>query len=161
MQPRTATLDDIAGLAELAATTFPLACPPELTDADIALAVREFFTLENVTSWVNDPHSIVLVVEQDDQLVGYALADLSDAQALLSKCYVRQGHHGSGISAALMNEIIDRARSSGVTVMTLGTNQENLRALRFYEKHGFERSGTRTFQVGGTTCQDYVLSRSL
>ena len=46
MQPRTATLDDIAGLAELAATTFPLACPPELTDADIALAVREFFTLE-------------------------------------------------------------------------------------------------------------------
>ena len=85
----------------------------------------------------------------------------ADAQALLSKCYVRQGHHGSGISAALLNEIIDRARSSGVTVMTLGTNQETLRALRFYEKHGFERSGTRTFQVGGTTCQDYVLSRSL
>ncbi len=43
--------------------------------------------------------------------------------------------------------------------MWLGVNQHNQRAQRFYRKHGFTVSGTRTFRVGDHVENDYVMIR--
>ena len=60
-----------------------------------------------------------------------------------------------------MAAAIDSARARGSAVAWLGCNEENGRALRFYEKSGFTRAGTKTFDLNGTIEHDYVLVRPL
>lgn len=79
----------------------------------------------------------------------------------VSKLYVLPGHHGAGVSAALMEAIVERAVERKRAGLWLGVNQENERARRFYAKHGFEVVGTRTFVVGSQTHDDFLMQRVL
>ena len=60
-----------------------------------------------------------------------------------------------------MDASVGCARELGARCVWLGVNQENERAQRFYRKHGFEVTGTKTFQLGARTESDYVLVRPL
>ncbi|MEI5583629.1 MULTISPECIES: GNAT family N-acetyltransferase [unclassified Agromyces] len=79
----------------------------------------------------------------------------------LSKMYVHPSVHGAGVAGALMQTTLDAAARAGASVVWLGVNQENRRAIRFYEKHGFEVVGTKRFRVGDRLEHDYVLERPL
>jgi len=69
--------------------------------------------------------------------------------------------HGDGVSAALMIEALEHAQRMGAACIWLGVNQENQRAQRFYGKHGFTASGTKTFRLGAGLEHDYVMVRAL
>ena len=79
----------------------------------------------------------------------------------LSKCYALPDVHGGDVAATLMDASVACARELGARCVWLGVNQENERAQRFYRKHGFEVTGTKTFQLGARTESDYVLVRPL
>jgi ribosomal protein S18 acetylase RimI-like enzyme len=79
----------------------------------------------------------------------------------LSKMYVLPDAHGDGVSAALMIEALEHAQRMGAACIWLGVNQENQRAQRFYGKHGFTASGTKTFRLGAGLEHDYVMVRAL
>ena len=53
-------------------------------------------------------------------------------------------YKGSGVSAQLLAAIETWLRRSGCTRVTLDTTQPLLAAMRFYEKHGYSRSGRVT-----------------
>jgi ribosomal protein S18 acetylase RimI-like enzyme len=40
-------------------------------------------------------------------------------------------------------------------------NSQNARAIRFYEKSGFRRVGTKSFTLGNTVEHDFVMQRQL
>ncbi len=165
-----AGLWDAEALSDVAAATFPLACPPELTDESIETFIAEVLSDERFGDYLSDPRRTVLKAASGSDIVGYAMlvagdpADPAVAEVIdrrpaleISKMYVMPGHHGSGVSAALMNAAVEFARSGGYSVVWLGVNQLNERAQRFYGKHGFHRVGTKTFTVGGQLCHDYVM----
>jgi ribosomal protein S18 acetylase RimI-like enzyme len=79
----------------------------------------------------------------------------------LSKMYVHPAVHGAGVAGALMETTLDAAARAGASVVWLGVNEENRRAIRFYEKHGFEIVGTKRFRLGDRLEHDYVLERPL
>ena len=60
-----------------------------------------------------------------------------------------------------MRATLDEAARDGAPVVWLGVNEENGRAIRFYEKHGFARVGTKRFLLGDQWQQDHVLERAL
>ncbi|WP_067809875.1 GNAT family N-acetyltransferase [Nocardia beijingensis] len=160
-----AGLWDAEALSDVAAATFPLACPPGATPDDIDIFIGEVLSGERFGEYLSDPARIVLKAVVDHDIVGYAMlvtggpAPAAGPQPLveISKMYVLPGHHGSGVSTALMNAALDRARAEGYAGVWLGVNQENVRARRFYAKHGFTEVGTRTFTVGSQVHHDYVL----
>ncbi|MFG3615162.1 GNAT family N-acetyltransferase [Nocardia sp. NPDC047654] len=165
-----AGLWDAEALSDVAAATFPLACPPEATPDDIDVFVGEALSGERFGEYLNDPARIVLKAVADDEIVGYAMlvtgdpADPAVVESVrlhpmveISKMYVLPGHHGTGVSTALMKAALDWARAEGHPGVWLGVNQENARARRFYAKHGFAEVGTRTFTVGNQVHHDYVL----
>lgn len=176
-----ATDTALAGdLADLAAATFPLACPPTLSAADVAAFIRAELGPEQFRGHLTDPDSTVLVARDDDggPLLGYCLIhyrsplDPVVAEQLgggpvaeLSKLYVRPEHHGvhraDRPSHALMTAAVEAAGARGAALIWLGVNQQNVRAQRFYLKSGFSRAGTRTFDVNGQIEHDYVMSRPL
>lgn len=160
----TADSVDVAELAEVAAHTFPLACPPSVTRANIAAFVDANLSDERFADYLADPQRLILTASHDDRIVGYAMLVRGvgdDAAVELSKMYVLADHHGSGVSTALINAVLDAAAEWGAGRIWLGVNQKNARAQRFYTKRGFTVSGVRTFQLGTGTENDYVMVREL
>lgn len=171
---RRARATDAAALAELAAATFALACPQHTTAEAIAAFLRDVLAEGNFDAYLADPERLILVAEEAEVLLGYTMlvfaepADV-DARAAaklrptaeLSKCYLRAETHGRGVAAALMTATLDAARVRGAAGSWLGVNQENGRAIRFYEKNGFVTVGEKRFLVGGRYEHDFVLERAL
>ena len=172
---RPAEPGEAAALAELAAATFPLACPPHTSAEAIADFIRTVLSTANFESYLADPDRLLLVAHDGTgTLTGYTMlvfGEPTDADAAaairirptveLSKCYLRSEAHGTGTAAALMAATLTAARERGAAGSWLGVNEENDRALRFYGKHGYERVGTKHFLVGTRYEDDYVLERPL
>ncbi len=171
---RTATTDDAGALADLAAVTFPLACPPGSSPADVAAHLAGTLSADNFRGYLADPAVAVLVLDADGELRGYSLLvdraarDPDVARVLtatpaveLSKCYVHPEHHGLGAAAELMRASIAWAGTTGARGLWLGVNSQNARAIRFYEKSGFRRVGTKSFTLGTTVEHDFVMERTL
>ena len=171
---RKATVGDAGPLAELAAVTFPLACPPSSSPADIAAHLANTLSEKHFQRYLADPETTVLVIDADGRLNGYSLLvnraasdpDVLSALTLqpsveLSKCYVHPDYHGLGAAAELMHASLQAAAAAGGAAAWLGVNSQNARAIRFYEKSGFRKVGTKSFQLGSTVEHDFVLERAL
>ena len=173
---RLADARDAAALAEVAAVTFPLACPPtttkEASDAFVATHLAE----SSFQAYLADPDRVLVVADPGDgaRLDGYTMLVLGestdpDVQAAvrlrptceLSKCYVRADAHGRGVAAALLARTRDEALAHGAAGMWLGTNIANARAIRFYEKHGFVTVGHKRFRLGDGDEEDFVMEAAL
>jgi ribosomal protein S18 acetylase RimI-like enzyme len=166
---------DLTELADVAALTFPLACPAEARPDDIAAFVAANLSADRFADYLADPARAVLVARADDaRILGYAMTidgvpddpDVQQAVTLrpameLSKMYVLPDSHGGAVSAALMRGALEHATATGAAAAWLGVNQQNQRAQRFYGKHGFAVSGTKTFRLGAGVEQDYVMTRAL
>ncbi len=174
MTVRPATTADVPALTELAALTFPLACPPDMPAEDMAAFIAEKLSSERFAEYLVDATAEILVVDEGAGLVGYSLTFAAepydgDLAALvrhrptveLSKFYAHPQAHGSGVSSRLMAAVAESARRDGAASVWLGVNGRNLRAQRFYAKHGFEVVGERRFVVGSHTEDDLVLERGL
>jgi ribosomal protein S18 acetylase RimI-like enzyme len=173
---RLAVPHDAAALAEVAAVTFPLACPPTTTKEASDAFVAAHLTEARFLTYLADPDRVLIVADPGGAapLDGYTmlvLTESTDPDVLaavrirptceLSKCYVRAGAHGRGVAAALLDRSLDEARARGAAGMWLGTNTANLRAIRFYEKHGFTKVGHKRFKLGGGYEEDFVMERPI
>jgi len=162
---RVVTTDsvDTAELADVAARTFPLACPPTTAPENIASFVDTNLSAERFAEYLADPHRAILTAAQGGRIIGYAMLvrGVADDTAELSKIYVLPDYHGAGVSTALMDLTLATAEEWGARRVWLGVNQGNQRAQRFYAKSGFKVNGTRTFQVGARQENDYVMVREL
>lgn len=172
---RQATTADAAALAELAGATFPLACPPGSTEADIAAFIAGQLSTDSFAGYLADPARAVFVAEDADvpqPMLAYTMlvdaptqdpdvaAVLGSPTAIeLSKCYARPDCHGRGVSARLMEASLQWALGQGAPEVWLGVNDENLRARTFYEKHGFSVAGTKSFTLGKRVEHDFVMVR--
>jgi ribosomal protein S18 acetylase RimI-like enzyme len=165
---------DLPELADVAARTFPLACPPSATPENIAAFVDANLSQARFRDYLADPDRAVLAARDDSRIVGYIMLirgvpdddDVQQAVTLrpaveLSKMYVLPDCHGAGASTALMTAALTRARDLDAKCVWLGVNQLNERAQRFYAKHGFSINGTKTFRLGAGVENDYVMVRPL
>lgn len=168
-----ATRARLAELADVAARTFPLACPPSVGPEDVAAFVTENLSPERFADYLADPGRTVLTAVDDDRILGYAMmirgvtddpevsAAVTDRPTVeLSKMYVLPESHGGIVSAALMSAVLEYAGTLGAASVWLGVNQRNERAQRFYAKHGFAITGAKSFRLGGHIEADYVMVRS-
>lgn len=165
---------DLDELAEVAAATFPLACPPTSPPEDVAAFIAANLTRRRFADYLADPSRVVLAARDDGRILGYAILvrgigddpDVASAVTTrpaveLSKMYVLGDRHGAGVAASLMDAAVRCATETGARCVWLGVNQKNVRAQRFYRKHGFQVTGTRTFQLGARTEHDFVMVRPL
>ncbi|EMY32501.1 putative acetyltransferase [Arthrobacter crystallopoietes BAB-32] len=175
---RPARAGEAAALAEVAAATFPLACPPAMTAEDIGDYVAEHLSEEHFAQYLADPARSLLVLEEGTgsggRLTGYSMlihtppADPEVLAALtvrpssmLSKFYVRPDAHGSGLAHRLLAATFDTAASTGARAVWLSVNDENLRAQKFYAKNGFRTVGRMDFPTARLVLRDFVLERIL
>ncbi|MCL2424628.1 MAG: GNAT family N-acetyltransferase [Micrococcales bacterium] len=166
--------DDLDALGDLAARTFPMACPPGTRRAHIDQFVAEHLSSQAFARYLADSTRRVLLAWSDQVAVGYVMMVAGDPYdpavaavvtdrptTELSKCYADAHVHGSGVAERLVTAALDLARADGARTCWLGVNQLNVRAQRFYAKQGFTVVGTKTFDVGDEVHDDYVMLRTL
>ena len=171
---RPAQAAEAGPLHDLAALTFPLACPPSTTEAAKAAFIEQHLSRAAFERYLADPQRLVLVAERGGELVGYAMlvhgepADPDVAvvvqhrpTAELSKLYVHPELHGGGVASALVEHVLHAAVDQAAVSVWLGVNIHNARANRFYEKAGFAVVGTKGFTVGDVIEDDYVRERQV
>ena len=177
LEVRLAQLEDTVAVSELAARTFPDACPANLPQDAIEEHIATQLSADVFDALISDPQRHRLfVAEVWGGLVGYVLTHVGSealpvdlvrpgrveaGSAYLSKCYVDEAWRGSGIADVLLERAVADAGQAGHRAIVLGTNRGNKGAQAFYKRHGFRKRSTRTFDVGGVTNYDVVMVRDL
>lgn len=81
------------------------------------------------------------VAERDGRIVGtIGLIGFGAGEGALRKMFVAAEARGRehGVAARLLAILVDHARATGITAITLGTIERLHAAIRFYEKNGFK-----------------------
>src|SRR3954468_6004856 len=167
---RRATPADAAALADLAARTFPLACPPGTTAESIAAHLAAHLSAASFDRYLADAAVTILVADEGGHLAGYTMlvaGDPDDPDVVaavperptieLSKVYVDAGRQGAGLAGLLMSATLATAEDAGAASVWLGVNEHNARAIRFYSKSGFAIAGPRSYVVGTQQMSDHVM----
>jgi putative acetyltransferase len=86
--------------------------------------------------WRNElvPKAAIMVAEQAGQPVGFVTID---ASGYLDQLVVATDHWGSEVATSLLDEA-KRLSPDGITLLV---NNDNARAIRFYERNGFVHAG--------------------
>jgi tRNA dimethylallyltransferase len=86
---------------------------------------------------VSDAPTHVLVAERDGRILGVA----AGRDGWLEGLYVRPEAWGTGVADVLHDAALDRLAAEGAGSVRLWVLEENARARRFYEKHGWRVDG--------------------
>ena len=116
-----------------------------------------------------DPSIRWRVAAIGDQPIGYAKLSPLAAPAPapqpgameLQQIYVLRPWHGRGVAGELMRWAIDAARAQGAPEIYLTVFDHNVRAKRFYTRHGFSEVGHCTFSLGDRIDDDRVWRKLL
>jgi ribosomal protein S18 acetylase RimI-like enzyme len=103
---------------------------------------------EIVPVWFLEPGVMTEIIMEGEYLLGFAMLALERQQALeprrghLLAIAVSPEHRGRGAGRALLNHMEDLAGRYGISEMQLWTAHDNLQALSFFQKAGFEIIGS-------------------
>lgn len=91
-----------------------------------------------------DP-DLFLVAEQGGQVIGTVLGGFDGRRGMVYHLAVDANFRKQGIGEALMNELEQRLKHKGCIKYYLLVTRDNQDAIRFYEKHGWERMELYTY----------------
>jgi putative acetyltransferase len=123
----TAT-DDVRALVHELEQTLAAEYPPEQRHG---LALEAIF----------QPHIQFFVARLDGVAVGCGGVALFADFAEVKRMYVRDSVRGRGVAQALLASIEAVARDAGLRVLRLETGDQQVAAMRLYERAGFRRCG--------------------
>lgn len=166
---RTADEDDAALIADISRRTFYETFAVQNTKADMEKFMEEQFSRELLMEQVSEPENTFLIAFVDDQPAGYARLKESESPAALgnvnsleiSRIYVVNTAIGTGIGKAMMNECIQFAIDRRKEVIWLGVWEQNVRAISFYKKFGFNKFATHVFMLGDDPQTDWLMKKEL
>lgn len=161
---------DAAALSLVASAAFLETYPGVLSAADMIAHCHANNSVAKIEGWTTDPASIVTIAEHPVGAapLGYTLLTAPDfpipvgpEDIELRRIYTLAPTHGTGLGDALIERAIADAGELGRARLLLGVHPGNIRARRFYERHGFAVIGERVFQVGDQRFTDPVYARTL
>jgi RimJ/RimL family protein N-acetyltransferase len=128
-------------------------------------------TVEQVKAHIEDvqaqPNSVIFVVEDEGELVGYLAARggryRRNRHCVYLVIALRQTHVGQGIGKRLFRRLETWARRHDVHRLELTVMTHNQRAVTLYQKMGFDIEGTKwhSLLVEGRYVNEYYMGKLL
>ncbi|QDS70400.1 hypothetical protein FKW77_009372 [Venturia effusa] len=169
---RDAITEDAASIAELGADIFTKTFGHSVSQKELQAFLTEHYSAASMLADITN-HSKSMIVATDvstSKIVGFALltrgshkpciAHLSDTVEL-QRLYVDVSLHGKGVGKLLERRMEEMAREGGFQVLWLGVWEDNERAIRVYEKLGFERVGKHDFVIGEVVQRDLIMVKRI
>ena len=93
---------------------------------------------------------------------GDSQTELKDQKALeIERIYVLKEFHGKKVGQLLFEKALKIAEEKKVDYVWLGVWEENLRAINFYKKNGFEEFDKHIFKLGNDEQTDIMMKLKL
>jgi ribosomal protein S18 acetylase RimI-like enzyme len=132
---RYATDADLTVVSEIKVRNWAETYGPLLGDNVIAPFLDQDAQLEALRKQASDPDTLLLVADDGNNVVGFALTFVSrDPVPWLESLHVIAEVRGHGVGTLLMRATAARLLASGHTGMRLGVIVGNDSAARFYER---------------------------
>lgn len=103
----------------------------------------DFWNFDIFESELKNENSKYLVAKSNNEIVGFAgiwkaVDDVHITNIVTKKCY-----RNNGIASQLLKELIELAKKENVLSLTLEVNDNNIYAIKLYEKYNFKKIGLR------------------
>ncbi|HJQ30361.1 MAG TPA: GNAT family N-acetyltransferase [Rubrobacter sp.] len=141
VEVREAGVDDVPKIQSVARMTWDHTYRESIPESVRAEFVKQAYSADSLRRRMEP--NVFLVAVRREEVLGFAdFQPLSDTEAELAAIYVLPEMQGRGIGALLLEAGIGRFSES--TSFVLRVERDNARAQRFYEAHGFRRTGVHT-----------------
>jgi diamine N-acetyltransferase len=176
MHIKKLTITDIPELVAISKSTFIEAFAHQNDPVEFDAYVNSAFTLQTLTEEFNTEGVSFYFVEKEDRPIGYIKLhhnksplgttkpniqvqyDFEHAKSTeLERIYLLSEYHGKGVAQLQMDYVIQMAKENGSHFVWLGVWEHNPKAIRFYEKFGFEKFGDHVFDVGNDPQIDWLM----
>ncbi|WP_195266930.1 GNAT family N-acetyltransferase [Clostridium sp. 1001275B_160808_H3] len=159
------SLKEVEKIKNISEKTFYETFANENTKEDMENYLKENFSYEKVESEVKNNYSKFYIVENDKGVVAYMKVNFDNAQTEkghdntleVQRIYVLQGYKGKSIGKMLMQKAIEIGKENNLSYIWLGVWENNISAIKFYEKQGFVKFDTHVFKLGDDEQTDNLM----
>ena len=107
------------------------------------LCFSDPWSVNSITSELNNPLSLWLVAMDEDKLVGYVGSQSVLGWSDMMNLAVLPDYRRQGVGEGLVKELIEKLQEQKNTCLTLEVRSSNAPAIGLYEKMGFVQVGKR------------------
>lgn len=163
------TLNNIEQLQHIGRQTFYETFSAGNTEENMTNYLNEGFSLEQLTTELNDKNAEFYFATLDNTVIGYlkvnfgqSQTELQDDKALeIERIYVLKEFHGKKVGQVLYEKAIEIAKQKNAAYVWLGVWEENPRAISFYKKNGFVEFDKHIFKLGDDEQTDIMMKLKL
>lgn len=151
----TIHVSEVEMLSELSKQTFWESHGHSADKKDIQLYVERYFNIETLLHTLNEPSIYYRKIIIDNQLAGYTKLILNSSHLLTNikpiakfeRLYLLKDFYGLGLGKHLLAENMKLAKTHNQKALWLFVWTENYKALKFYQKSGFNSIGNYDFKI--------------
>lgn len=158
-------LSDLQQLRDVGLLAFREAFESLNNPEDFEAYIAKAFDLDKLRQELEDPNAAFFFAKKEDAIVGYLKVNFPGAQTEphgndcleIERIYTFKQYFGQGIGDILVKKAMGIAQAKNYAFVWLGVWEENARAIRFYQKHGFEIYGKHDFWLGNDLQTDLLM----
>ncbi|MEP1095670.1 MAG: GNAT family N-acetyltransferase [Cyclobacteriaceae bacterium] len=160
---------EIEELLNIGKITFTESFGAQNTKSNFDQYMSKNFTLSKISEEISNPESQFYFAMLSEKIVGYLKVNVGEAQtedklesALeIERIYVSAEHQGKRIGQVLFDKALDLAKSQNLKWIWLGVWDQNVDAIRFYERNGFVKFADHPFKLGDEHQTDILMKMEL
>lgn len=160
-------IQSLERIQQIGRTTFEETFSPFNTTENMLSYLENGFSTEKLTEELLEPNSEFYIVSENDQVIGYLKVNIGAAQTEfnaansleIERIYVLKAFHGKKVGQLLYAQAEELAQKKQVDFIWLGVWEKNERAIRFYQKNGFDIIDQHIFKLGTDLQTDYIMKK--
>ncbi len=160
---RTATVNDVETIIQIADQTWWVTYSPILEKEQISFMLNEIYSTDKISKQIETGAQTFILLLEGEEPVAFAAYSPREEDVdiyKLHKLYCLPKTQGKGYGKVLINEVIQRTTDAGKQILELNVNRYN-NAKTFYEKMGFVVASEEDIAIGPYWMNDYVMRKEL
>ena len=163
------TINEVEALQAISRLTFYETFASVNTEENMSRYLENDLSLERLSEEVKNSNSEFYFAFCENEVIGYLKINFESAQTEqktansieIERIYVLKEFLGKNIGQLLLEHAFQIGREKGNENVWLGVWEENKRAIRFYQKNGFEEFDKHIFMLGEDAQIDILMRKKL
>lgn len=109
----------------------------------------DFWSYNILSQELKKEDSLYITAKENDNILGFAGMWISPDDIQITNIVVRKNERKKGIGTLLLEKIINEAQKTDKTEIYLEVNENNIFAIKLYEKFKFKKIGERKKYYNG------------
>ena len=160
------TINDLDKLVRISKDTFSTAFEKDNNASDFKDYINKAFNKNQLKKELLNPDCVFYFAYNEKELVGYFKLNTGTAQneqfeanaTELERIYILETHQNRGLGKQLLFKSINLAKANNSTFLWLGVWEQNTKAIKFYQRYGFIKTGTHPYYIGTDKQTDWIMT---